>query len=62
MHNQGGLRVTQQEIADESDITLRYYQSLETGKRMPSLAVVERIAKAFGMKLSELCALVEEYE
>lgn len=59
---QGGVKVTQQEIADEADIALRYYQSLEAGKRMPSLLVAEKIAKAFGMKLSEFCARVESYE
>lgn len=62
MHSQGGVKVSQQEIADEADITLRYYQSLEAGKRMPSLFVVEKIAKAFDMKLSEFCALVEDHE
>lgn len=62
MSRQGGVKVSQQEIADEADITLRYYQSLEAGKRMPSLLVVEKIAKAFDMKLSQFCALVEDYE
>ncbi len=62
MRSQGGLKITQQDIADEADITLRYYQSLEAGNRLPSLAVAERIARAFNMKLSEFCALVEEYE
>ena len=62
MKSEGGVRITQQDIADEADITLRYYQSIETGKRMPSLGVVEKIARAFNMKLSEFCALVENYE
>ena len=61
-HNQDGVKLTQQDVADEADITLRYYQSLEAGKRMPSLSVVERIAMAFGLKLSEFCAIVENHE
>ncbi len=62
MHSQSGVRITQQDIADEADITLRYYQLLEAGKKMPTLSVAEKIAKAFNLKLSEFCVLVEEYE
>lgn len=62
MHSQGGVRITQQDIADEADITLRYYQLLEAGEKMPTLSVAEKIAKAFNLKLSEFCVLVEEYE
>ncbi len=62
MRSQEGVKITQQDIADEAGITLRYYQSIEAGTRMPSLLVIENIAKAFNMKLSELCALVENFE
>lgn len=53
-------KITQQEIADEIGISVRYYHDLETGKKMPTLAVIEAIASVYQMKLSQLCRLIEE--
>ena len=47
-------------IADEIGISVRYYHDLETGKKMPTLAVIEAIASVYQMKLSQLCRLIEE--
>lgn len=44
------VKLTQKDIADEADLTLRYYQYLELGQKTPSLETVYKIAHAFGMK------------
>lgn len=46
-------------IADCAQISARYYHDLENGKRMPSLDVAERVAKALGVTLSELCIRID---
>lgn len=63
LRNRDGIKITQQEIAEEADLTLRYYQKLETGEsKKPSLEVVDRIAHAFGMNLSDFCKFMEELD
>lgn len=54
------LKIKQSDIAEEVGITARYYYDLENGNKMPTLDKVQGIAKAFNMKLSELCKLIEE--
>lgn len=56
------VKLTQKDIADEADLTLRYYQYLELGQRKPSLSTAEKIAHAFGMELSEFCKYLEEMD
>lgn len=56
------FRFTQKEIADEADLTLRFYQYLELGQKKPSLETVDKIAHAFDMKLSEFCKYIEELD
>ena len=61
LRSRDGIKLTQEDVADEAGLTLRYYQKLETGEsRKPSLEVVDRIARAFDMKLSEFCRFMEE--
>lgn len=55
-----GHAVSQQEIADCAQISVRYYHDLENGKRMPSLEVAERVARALGVSLGEFCVRIEE--
>lgn len=54
------VRLTQRDIADEANLSIRFYQDLECGKKTPSLETVEKIAHAFSMKLSDLCKIIEE--
>lgn len=54
------VKLTQKDVADEADLSLRFYQDLESGKKRPSLETVEKIAHAHSMKLSELCRIIEE--
>lgn len=55
-------KITQQEIADEAEISLRYYCELEKGTKNPTLKVIRGIAAAHGMSAWELIRLVENYE
>ena len=44
-------------------MSLRYYQNLESGKRKnPSLDIVDKIAHAHGMTLSEFCKIMEDMD
>lgn len=53
-------KLSQKDVADEADLSVRFYQDLESGKKTPSLETVEKIAHAHSMKLSELCRIIEE--
>ena len=52
--------LTKKEVAEEAGISERYYSKLEKGEAMPSLAVIENIAKVYDKKLFELVKLIEE--
>ena len=52
--------LTKKEVAEEADISERYYSKLEKGMAMPSLEVIESLAKVYNMKLSEFVKLIEE--
>ena len=54
------IKLTQKDIADEANLSIRFYQDLESGKKTPSLETVEKIAHAHSMKLSDLCKIIEE--
>ena len=55
-------KITQQEIADEAGISLRYYCELEKGTKNPTLKTINAIAEVHGMKTWELLRLVENNE
>jgi len=44
--------LSQEEVAHRADIHQTYLSGVETGKRNPSILVVERIAKALGVDVS----------
>jgi len=46
--------LSQEEVAHRADIRQTYLSGVETGKRNPSILVVERIAKALGVDVSEI--------
>lgn len=63
LRRRDNIKLTQEEVAKEAGLTLRYYQKLESGAaKRPSLEVVSKIAKALGMKLSDFCKLIEEID
>jgi transcriptional regulator with XRE-family HTH domain len=47
-------KLSQEALAERADVHPTYIGLLERGKRTPGLDVAERIAKALGMKLSQL--------
>ena len=48
-------RISQDELATEVQVTLRYLSQLEAGLRTnPSRFVLERLAKALGVEVGEL--------
>jgi transcriptional regulator with XRE-family HTH domain len=46
--------LSQEEVAHLADIHQTYLSGVETGKRNPSILVVERISKALGVDISEI--------
>lgn len=54
--------LTQERLAELAEITPIYVSELERGRYSPSLAVVERLARALGLRVSELMAAAEEDE
>ncbi|AWG22598.1 transcriptional regulator [Flavobacterium faecale] len=45
---------SQEKLAELSDLDRTYIPGIESGKRNISLVVIEKIAKAFNLSLSEL--------
>jgi transcriptional regulator with XRE-family HTH domain len=45
---------SQEKLAELSDLDRTYIPGIESGKRNVSLVVIEKIAKAFKIRLSEL--------
>lgn len=52
--------LSQEQLAEIIDSHQVYVSEIEKGKKLPSLAVLLKIARAFGMSLSELAARIEE--
>ena len=53
---------SQEDLALEANVNKNYLCDLENGRRNPSLEILERIADAFGISLSELFLGVETIE
>ena len=52
-----GLGLTREQLARKAKVTRAYVSMMEAGKRKnPSLAVLQRLAKALGVSLTELLA------
>ena len=47
---------SQELLAEKADVHPTYISLLERGQRIPGIDVAERIAKAFGLRLSQLIA------
>lgn len=46
--------LTQEAFADEADVHKTYISGLERGARNPTIVVVDRLARALGVKLGAL--------
>lgn len=52
-------KLSQEDIADYSGISTRYYCDLENGKKMPSIKVLINIARTYKLSLAELIVLLD---
>lgn len=59
LHSTDDHFMSQQEVADCAQISVRYYHDIENGKRMPSIDVVGRLAHVFGLSLTDFCSKIE---
>jgi transcriptional regulator with XRE-family HTH domain len=48
------IGLTQQELADKVGVSRVYIQTLEANRRLPSMKLLERLAEALGVDVSEL--------
>jgi transcriptional regulator with XRE-family HTH domain len=55
-------KLTQGEVASRVGITATYLSQIETGQRNPTLAVVVGLARALGVKPSQLVMRLDEME
>lgn len=55
-------KLTQADVANRVGITATYLSQIETGQRNPTLAVVVGLARALGVKPSQLVARLDEFE
>ncbi len=56
------LGVTQETLANDTDLHQRWISNVETGKRNPSYASLRRLAGGLGLTASELLARAEQIE
>jgi transcriptional regulator with XRE-family HTH domain len=47
-------KYTQEQLAEKVRVSTKYVQYIETAKRIPSLKLIYRIARALNIKVSEL--------
>jgi transcriptional regulator with XRE-family HTH domain len=58
----GELRLTQEQLANDTDLHQRWISNVETGKRNPSYASIRRLATGLELTASELIARAEQIE
>lgn len=51
--------MTQEDLADRAEVSVRFISQLETGKRQPSLSALEAVCRGLGMPMSALISAVE---
>ena len=51
--------LTQAKLADKAGLHVTYLSGVENGQRNPTLSLIAQLARALGLKLSELIALAE---
>ncbi len=56
------LEITQETLANETDLHQRWISNVENGKRNPSYASLRRLAAGLGLSASELIARAEQIE
>jgi transcriptional regulator with XRE-family HTH domain len=56
------LGITQEQIANDTDLHQRWISNIETGKRNPSYGSLRRLAAGLDLTASELIARAEQIE
>jgi transcriptional regulator with XRE-family HTH domain len=56
------LGITQEQLANDTDLHQRWISNVETGKRNPSYASLRRLAAGLDLSTSELIARAEQLE
>jgi transcriptional regulator with XRE-family HTH domain len=56
------LEITQEQLANDTDLHQRWISNVETGKRNPSYASLRRLAAGLDLSASELIARAEQIE
>ena len=56
------LGLTQEQLANETELHQRWISNVETGKRNPSYASLRRLAAGLELSASQLIALAEQSE
>lgn len=54
------LKMSQETLAEEAELDRTYIPGIERGQRNVSITVIEKIAKAFKMKIIDLLKDIEE--
>ncbi|RNF33975.1 helix-turn-helix domain-containing protein [Paracoccus methylarcula] len=52
--------MTQEELAERADVSVRFISFLETGKRQPSLSALAAVSEGLGIPMSKLIVALEE--
>jgi transcriptional regulator with XRE-family HTH domain len=61
-HRRDELKLTQEQLANDTDLHQRWISNVETGKRNPSYASLRRLAAGLELTASELLARAEQIE
>ena len=56
----GERRLSQRQLADDAGMPERTLQNIETGRKIPSLLMLEKIAPVLGCSVSWLLKMAEE--
>lgn len=56
----GQAGMTQEELAERADVSVRFVSMLETAKRQPSLSALAAVSAGLGVPMSTLVIAVEE--
>lgn len=51
--------LTQEQLAERADISVRFISFLETGRRQPSLSALAAVSRGLGISVSSLMVFVE---
>ncbi len=56
----GRAGLTQEELAERAEVSVRFVSFLETGRRQPSLSALAAISAGLGLEMSALIMAIEE--